>query len=365
MKIALVHDFLTQYGGAERFLEAVYTIFKSDDVQIFTLRFNAQAFPEVWNTYPINQLAYALPYIDYYPQLYAPYLTAVVEQLDFAEFDVVFSSDLIFAKNVICQPRTAHISYQHTPSRNLYPYAASSEKRVGMLQLATMFQKSFLRSQEYIATTRIDRLLTNSRTTAERIWAYYKRSAEVIYSFVDIPSREEFVNKYKPEGEYFLCVARLVADKRIELAVQACNALGQALVVVGDGSERAKLEKLAGPSIRFVGQVDDNKKQELFAQCKALIVPGLEDFGLTPLEAMAWGKPVLAYGDGGVTESVVNGETGEFFYNQSSEDIERVISEFDPSRYSAQKCRDQASRFSRGIFEQKIKSVVDEVTSNQ
>lgn len=364
LKVALVHDFLTQYGGAERFLEALLRIFSEWDVTIYTLVFRPEAFPKNWRSYPIQTIAWDLPKIDYYPQLYAPYLLTCIERLSLVEYDLVFSSDLIFAKCVVCPPHVTHISYQHTPASVLYPYLDENEKK-GFVGAVTAMQKSFLRNQEFISAQRTDRLLTNSHVTAERIEKFYRRKPEVVYSFVDIPPESTFSSVYKVEGEYFLCLSRLVGAKKLELVIEACNELHEPLVVVGEGSERQHLEEIAGPTIRFTGYVSDNERAKLIGRAKALIVPGIEDLGLVPLEVMAYGKPVIAYRAGGVTETVVDKVTGCFFDEQSASGVIHGIKLFNEITFDSTRCRERASAFSRDVFEAKIKSIVDEALTNR
>ncbi len=363
MKIALVHDFLTQYGGAERFLEALALCF-DNQVDIYTLTYDHTKFPAHWKGLRITSVASSLPKIDVYPQIYAPYLVSVMERLDLSSYDVVITSDVIFSKFVICPPQVVHISYMHTPAQTLYGFL-DEQKRSIKSSLVSMFQKSFLRNHEYIAVQRIDRLLTNSHTTADRMASYYKRKATVIYSFVDVPEQKEFAKVYSSSSDYFICLSRLVRSKRVDLAVRACNELKVKLVIVGEGSERSYLESIAGETITFVGYVDDTKRNLLIAQSKGLIFPGFEDFGLAPLEVMAWGKPVIAYAKGGVCESVVDGQTGIFFEQQTVDAVVGALQRFSTMKFNPEACRLRASDFSRSKFNLRIKSIVDEAVANR
>lgn len=365
MKIALVHDFLTQYGGAERFLEAVISFFGEESIEIYTLRFNPHVFPAHWKRYTIHSLARNFPKIDYFSHFYFFYVVPLIEKINFSAYDLVFSSDLIFAKYVIVPAHIPHISYQHTPAAMLYPYQSDVYKRSIFAHLAGSIPKSFLRAHEYIASQRIDRLLTNSQTTAERISKYYNRDAEVVYSFVDIPSEEEFRSLYNERGEYYICISRLVQQKRIDLVVQACRELQVPLIVIGDGPERAWLEEIGKGEVTFTGFVSDEEKAHLLGKSIGLVFPGVEDLGLTPLEAMAWGKGVIAFGQGGVTETVIDGKTGMFFNDQSVMSLSRALRDFRHLPIDPQDCREQAQKFSRKIFNARLQKVVDELIQNR
>jgi glycosyltransferase involved in cell wall biosynthesis len=361
MKIAFVHDFLTQYGGAERLLETLVSFFPDDQCDIYTLAYRSEAFPKPWlKSLQIKQIAPSLPLVDRYPQLYAPYLVSCIESLDFRGYDLVISSDLIFAKCVICPVGVAHICYMHTPARMLYPLDERIESSRGALSFFTMFQKSYLRVVESVALHRIDCVLTNSVTTASRISTYFHVSPRVVYSFVDIPRDDEFHARYKETSDYFLCISRLVPHKRLELAVMACSALHERLVVIGEGESLGSLQQCAGPTIEFRGFVSDDEKATFIGGSRALIVPGVEDLGLTPLEVMSYGKPVIAYGEGGVTETVVEGSTGLFFDQQSVNSLQEAITKFSSMAFNPVACREQAAKFSLLHFEKAIKSIVDE-----
>jgi glycosyltransferase involved in cell wall biosynthesis len=359
MKIALVHDFLLQYGGAERFLETLHALFP--EAPVYTLCYDSAEFPSSWSSWEVRTLFPRLPFIDLYPQLYAPLLVSTIQSVDFSEYDVVISSDSIFAKMILCPSRTRHICYQFTPADMLYHYLSDAPQSLGKF-LFTGFQKAFLRDCDFVAAGRVDRLLTLSDYTAQRILKYYHRSAEVLYYGVSIPTEDE-VNACIREGvsdDYYLVVSRLTPQKRVDLAVAACTRLKKKLIVCGVGREAARLRSIAGETVLFKEFVSDEERNSLYAQCRALLFTSEEDFGLTPLECNAWGRPVIAYRRGGVCETILEGVSGVFFDEQSVSSVCDTITRFEQMSFVSDHCRASACRFSLEQFISGFRAIIDE-----
>jgi len=381
MKTALVHDFLNQYGGAERVLEALHEIYPS--APVYTSLYDPLKLPlrmRNWDVRPFRlpRIPHARLYTFFYPILF--------ENLDLSEYDLVISSSASFAKGVITLPKTLHISYIHTPPRFLYHYPTETDRRsVRYLRPILAPLDNLLRLWDYSVAQRPDFLVANSQETARRIKKFYGREAAVIYPPVSLESfasaqdksgdrsqeqASAFLNPSglesstrrvfpaEAQGSYFLIVSRLAAYKRIDLAVEACNRLGLPLKIVGIGREERRLRKIAGPTVEFLGFVGDREVADLYRGCEALILPGAEDFGITPVEAMSFGKPVIAFGCGGALETVIEGKTGTFFTQGTAESLMGVLKSFDPSRYKAEDCITQAKKFSAEHFKDEFRAFV-------
>jgi len=357
MRIALVHDYLSQDGGAERVLKAMHELWP--EAPIFVLFHDHDRIP-YFNRERINESFLAkLPWIKTAYQWYLPWMPQATENHDLRAFDVVISSSSVFAKGVITGPSTLHISYCHTPPRFLW---ADTHKYVADLKY-NFFIKAFLpgiihrmRLWDKMSADRVDHFIANSKTVAQRVTKYYRRESEVIYPPVE-------TNKFAPTtelGNYYLAGGRLVPYKRLDLVVEAFNRLQWPLIIFGDGPERARLQKHARPNIQFVGQISDEYKAELMSRCLAFINPQIEDCGITAIEAMAAGRPVIAYEDGGATETVIERETGVFFQRQSWEGLVDALLHFDPYNWHAHQIRAHAQKFDALEFKNKLKKFVEE-----
>lgn len=310
MKIALVHDFLWYWGGAERVLQGLTTIFPH--APLYTLYYK----PSFTKEYFWDQIIHAsfLQYIPLPHRFCLPFMPSAAESLRLDAYDVVISSGA-FAKGVITRPGTTHIHYCHTPPRFLWEDSHSylSLRVPRGLKIPALFSTHWLRLWDAQAAKRPDIMLANSRWTQYKIKKIYQRDSRVIYPFVEI-SKQIKNTKYKIQNtKYFLIVSRLQPYKNIDLAIQACNELKLSLVIAGVGPDEKRLKRLAGETIKFLGFVEEDELASLYDKARAIILPGIEDFGLVPLEAMAQGTPVLAYRQGGAIETIKEGETGVFF----------------------------------------------------
>lgn len=359
MKVALVHDFLNQYGGAERVLEAIHELYPYSTV--YTSLYDPTKLPLRMRNWDVR--AFRLPkfplaktYTFFYPLLF--------ENLDLSDYDLVISSSANFAKGVITRPKTLHISYIHTPPRFLYHYPTEvSRRRIWFLKPILAPFDNFFRLWDYIAAQRPDFLIANSKETAKRIKKFYGREAAVIYPPATLHVAKWVGLSVKPPKpsfpNYYLVVSRLAAYKRIDLAIKAANQLKIPLKIVGAGREEQGLKRTAGPTVEFLGFVSDEKLPELYRDCRAFIFPGMEDSGITPVEAMSFGKPVIALGRGGALETVIEGKTGTFFEQETVDSLMEALKSFDPSKYKARDCIAQAKKFSKERFQKEFKTFVD------
>lgn len=296
-------------------------------------------------------------------QWYLPFMPMATESYDLSDYDVVLSSTSAFAKGVLTKPGTTHISYCHTPTRYLWTETHSYISELKIPRLAKWILPPVvnrLRMWDRMAADRVDNFIANSRAVAERIKRYYHCESEVIYPPVD--TENFYIGK--PE-DFYLIGGRLVNYKRYDIAIQAFNKLGIKLYVFGEGPAREYLQGLAKPNVKFLGKINETEKRELFSKCLAFLHPQEEDFGITAVEAMASGRPVIAYPKGGALETVVPGLSGEFIEEQIWEDIVGEIIRFKPENYNPEIIREHAKKFDVGIFKDKIGEFVSEKSQIQ
>lgn len=375
MKVALTHDYLREYGGAERVLETLHSMFP--EAPVYTAYFNPEAMGpngekfKKWDirTSWLQKVPFANKLLSPF-RIFAPMM---FESFDLAEYDLVISSSsaVYFAKSVITKPETLHISYIHTPPRFLYGYTTSfNYKKHWWTRLGGELINHFLRIYDFEVSQRPDILVANSENVRKRIQKFYRRDSIVIYppvdsmSFLQKQESRTTGSRVKPgtteDKGYYLALNRLVRGKGTEVIVQAATKLNLSLKVVGTGPEMDHLKKIAGPNIEFLGWVSDSERMKLLAGAKALIVASEdEDFGITPVEAQAMGTPVIAVAAGGFLETVVKGKTGEFFDESTTASLMGVLEKFDPGKYSEADCRKNAERFSEERFKKEILSLVD------
>lgn len=351
MKVALVHDYLTQYGGAEKVLEALASLFPY--APIYTLVHNPSAFPEGFLdgreiiTSPLQKFPFARTHHRLYPLL----MPFFVEQFDLSDFDIVISDTTGFAKGVITRPKTLHICYCHTPLRyawdNSHQYIKNS-LYPGIVKPFIPRFVSYLRQWDYFAAQRPQHYISNSKFVAKRIEKYYHRNSKVIYPPVDIDSFQ--VQPNGARGEYYLIVSRLLPYKRIDLAIEAFNELGLPLKIVGYGPELRRLKKIARENIQFTGPVFGEELSAITARCKAFIFPQEEDLGIAPIEVMASGRPVIAYGKGGILETATEGVSGFFFKNQSAPHLIKAVLNFESAQIDPVAIRKSIEKFNTQRF---------------
>src|SRR5689334_14945546 len=355
MRVAIVHDLMNQMGGAERVLLTLHDLYPQ--APIYTSIWDPRITDKRFRSLDIRtSYMQRLPFIMRHHQPYLPLYPFVFERLDLREYDVVISSSWAFAKGIVTRPEALHICYCHTPMRWAWRYEDYvAHEDVGLIARAILPPfVTWLRSWDYTTAARVDYFLANSPAVAARIAKYYRREATVIMPPVDT-SRFQVASSH---DDYFLVVSRMIPYKRIDLAVQAFTRLGLPLRVIGGGRDEKKLRRMAGKNVRFMGTLPDAAVREHMARCRALIFPGEEDFGITPVEAQASGRPVIAYGAGGALESVVQGVTGEFFGTQTTECLAETVSRFDERRYDSQAIRKHAESFDTEVFKSKIRAYI-------
>lgn len=358
MKVAIVHDFLNQFGGAERVLEAIHEIFPY--APIYTSLYDPARLPLRMKNWDIRPFKLPKLPLAHFLKYYTAFYPLLFEGLDLSDYDLVISSTAFFAKGILTRPGAVHISYIHTPPRFLYHYETTvNRRRLWVYKPVLAVLDNFFRIWDYQAAQRPDYLVTNSRETASRIRKFYRRDATVIYPPVSLPERQNRQITGGKPGGYFLIVSRLLKYKRIDLAISAANLLGIPLKIVGTGEEEGRLKEIAGPTVEFLGFVRDESLPEIYSNCQAFIFPTFEDFGITPLEAMHYGKPVIALAKAGALETVLPGKTGEFFPEQTVESLAGVLKDFDPSRYSPAACIAQAQKFSEERFKKEFSDFVE------
>lgn len=331
MRVAIVHDDLVQWGGAERVLWGLCEVFP--DAPIFTsvYDFDNLTLKRQFVNKKINTSF--LQKIPGWKSLYKvllPLYPIAFEQFVFDEFDLVISNTTRFAKSIITKPQTKHICYCHTPPRFLWHFSGYKNYGFGEILMTK------LRLFDQISACRVDHFIAGSENAKRRIKRVYDMDSKVVYPFVDL---ERFKNIETFDGGYFVMMARLNKYKRIDLAQKACQELSVELKVIS-------------------GSLDDEMVVKILVGCKALIIPGEEDFGLASLEAQALGKPVIAYGAGGALETVIDGKTGLFFDSQSVEDLVKAIKKFERIKIDPQKCSENAKKFSKENFIRNFKQAI-------
>jgi glycosyltransferase involved in cell wall biosynthesis len=353
MKVALVHDYLNQMGGAERVVMAFHELFP--DAPIYTSIYDPARVDVAFRKMDIRtSFMQKFPLVTKHHQPYLPFYPTAMEQLDLRGYDLVLSSSSAFGKGVITRPETLHICYCHTPMRWCWNYREYVEReQLGKVACGILpFFITGLRIWDQVSANRVDHFIANSPAVAERIRKYYQREAMYIPPPVEA-SRFPFDPTLQP-GNYFLILSRLVPYKRIDLAIQACNQLRLPLVIIGGGRDLERLKQLAGPTIRFLGRLPDEQVIYYYAHCRAFLFPGEEDFGITPLEAQACGRPVIAYGAAGALASVIEGVTGVFFREQTIESLVATLTSFDEKQFNPTTIRNHALEFDTPRFHQRI-----------
>lgn len=360
MKVALVHDYLKEYGGAERVLEALCKIYPEAPIYTAFYVKDSTAGKAFANKKIIS--SWANSFLSF-KNLYSPlrFLTPLIwESFDFRGYDLVISSaSWYITKSIITQPETLHICYCHTPPRWLYGYQTAIEwKRFWPIRIYGEVVAHFLRRYDYLAAQRVDEFIANSQNTKHRIAKFYHRDAKVIYPPVEVEKIKQATLKLEPQ-DYFLVVARVVGAKGLDLAIEAANRLGVKLKIVGEPAglrwEEGKLNKMKGKTVEFLGRVTDEELYKLYGQCKAFLALAQdEDFGITPVEAMAAGRPVIAYRGGGYLETVIENKTGLFFDEYDVDSLIGAIKKLSNLVIKVEDCRKQAQKFSKERFKSEI-----------
>ena len=358
-RVAVVHDKLWQYGGGERVALALRTLWPEAD--FFTSTYDPRiATANGFNPVKATSLQ-RVPRLERSHHYFLPLYDRAFRGLDLDRYDIVVSSSAMFAKSVRPPASTPHVCYCHTPPRFLWDLrdeaiAELPVRRVVRLAVAGM--AGWLRGVDRRAADRVSHFVANSAHVAGRVQEHYGRTAEVIHPPVEL---ERFSREFD-RAEHVLVLARLFPYKRVDLAIEACNQLGLPLVVVGEGSDRARLESLAGPTVTFKGWVDEEQKIDLIGKARVLVAPQVEDFGIASVEAIAAGTPVLSLRAGGALEIVKEGVNGTFFDRQAADDLTQALDAFDEGAFDREEMRASVARFAPERFAHAMRETVARLT---
>jgi glycosyltransferase involved in cell wall biosynthesis len=357
VRLAIICSWLNQYGGAERVLEVLHAMYP--EAPFYTSVYQPTALPikdRNWDIRPsfVNHL----PLARSKPQFYLPLYPEAFERFDLRGFDTVLSVTSSFAHGVLPALETRHICYCLTPARFLWTYHTYVEREaIGRLARWLLpFYLTRLRMWDRLAADRVDEFVAISSAVQQRITQIYHRQASILYPPVQIGN----LSAPQPPEDYYLIVSRLIPYKRIDLAVQAFNLLGLPLRIAGEGRDRAKLQALAKSNIQFLGFCSDEQKRQLMARCKAFIFPGEEDFGLAPLEAMAMGRPVVAYAAGGALDTVIDQKSGVFFSQPTPESLMQAVRALDNYQLDPLEIQQHANRFSEAAFQAGMRHILEQ-----
>jgi len=358
MKIALVHDYLIQYGGAERVLECFTEIWPH--APIYTLIYDEEKTHGIFKNKRIyTSFLQNFPYSRKNHRVFPPLMPPAIEQFDFSKYDVVLSDSSSYAKGVITRPETLHICYCHTPMRYAWDDCQKYIQEFGFPKVVKKFipfLMNYIRVWDRLSADRPDEYIANSKFVAGRIKKYYKRNSTVINPPVNL--KKFFVSQ--KTDDYFLMVGRLMTYKRFDIVIRAFNRLGWPLIIIGRGPEEKRLRKMAKSNIIFAGRVDDQKLSETYSRAKAFIFPQEEDFGIVAIEALASGRPIIAYRGGDIAEHIVEEKEGIFFDEQTPQAVISALKNFDSRKFSPGDLRERSLPFDREIFKAKIRNHLEE-----
>jgi glycosyltransferase involved in cell wall biosynthesis len=357
MRIAIVHYWLVGMRGGEKVLEALCGLYPTAD--IYTHVFVPDALSKAITSHNVFTTFIArLPRAAVWYKIYLPLMPLALEQLDLRKYDLIISSESGPAKGIIPAPHAVHVCYCHSPMRYIWNMYLDYRSQAGPLtRPALAVFAHYLRQWDFSSAARVDLFVANSHNVAARIQKYFRREAEIVYPPVDVENfRRE---KRLGAADYYLMVGELTAYKRPDLAIEAFNASGRKLVVIGGGEMLRTLKRTARPNITVLGPQPFDSLRNHYSRCRSLIFPGEEDFGIVPVEAMASGCPVIAFGRGGALETVVDGITGVFFETQTSDSIEKAIRRADGVEFNSEVIARHAATFNRARFVRQMKSIID------
>lgn len=366
MKVAIVHDWLVNYGGAERVVEAMLSLYP--DARIFTLVYDEKKMGKIFPKEKVT--ASFFQKIPFSKKLYTKLLSFMpkaFEQFDFTGFDLVLCSSSCCAKGVITSPATLHIAYVHSPMRYAWDQYFEYKKRSGKLTgffMDRMIPK--VRLWDYVSSQRIDKIIVNSKFIQRRTKKYWNRESTVVYPPVDT---DRLCPSNLPAEDFYVAFSRFVPYKRLDLAISACCQLQRKLVVIGSGSQEKELKKLAAKdknsAVAFTGRISDDEVKNYLQRARALIFCAEEDFGIIPVEMQACGRPVIALKKGGTKETVIDGKTGVLFEEQTVESVKNAVLKFEKleknGAFNADEIAAHAKTFSTECFCRRLKEEIDAV----
>ena len=376
MKVALVHDWIAGMRGGEKVLEVFCELFPH--AHLYTLLHNKGSVSDtIENMDTRTSFIQHLPLAKRKYRYFLPVFPTAIERFDLRGYDVVLSSSHCVAKGVMTGPDTLHVCYCFTPMRyiwDMYDQYFTGERSGGMTRLAASFVRNYLRKWDVKSSRRVNRFVAISKYVAERIKKHYNREPDIIFPPVDC-------SYFKPSSsseDFYLMVSPLAPNKRVDIGINAFNKLGIPLKVIGSGQEESRLRGIANRNIELMGWQSDETVRDHYAACKALIFPGIDDFGIVPLEAQASGKPVIAYGGGGALETIVpldrhplgtgkeceqpQNATGVFFYEHTPDALAEAVSYFEEIKdsFNKQEIRKNAESFDRAVFKDKIRNYIEQ-----
>lgn len=356
LKIAIVCDWLTVYAGAERVVHEIHQLFPK--APIYTSLYNKTAC-SAFELADVRESKLAwMPGARRFHRLFFPFMPGVFERMDLSEYDLVISSSHSAAKGVITKPETLHVTYCHSPMRYVWDQSHAYQRGFRRFSIFRPLYRPLLhkiRMWDRLAAERVDHFISNSHYIARRVEKYYGKNSEVIHPPVDL---HQFTLA-EEKGEAYLAVGRLIPYKRFDLVIAACEQLNRPLKIVGTGPEMRRLKAMAGPDVEFLGQVSDEALQTIYQRAKALIFPQLEDFGIVPLEAMASGTPVIAYGEGGALETVQDNVSGLFFKEQRVDSLVEALQKFESKSWDPNLVASSVEAFSSARFKSEFRHALN------
>ncbi|GJD54721.1 glycosyltransferase [Methylobacterium dankookense] len=359
MRVAIVHYWLVGMRGGEKVVESLLRIYPEADLFVHVYKPEAVS-PLIRSRRVVESFIGRLPFAAKLYKNYLPLMPMALEQLDLRGYDLIISSESGPAKGVVPPPGSVHVCYCHSPMRYVWNMFHDYRSATGVLKRLLMLPAAhYIRMWDALSAQRVDHFVANSSTVAQRIARYYRRDAEVIPPPVAVD--DFYIDPQAGRDGTWLMAGELVPYKRPDLAVQAFNAMGRRLVVVGGGEMLDEIRRIAGPTVTVLGPQPFARLRQLYAECFALVFPGEEDFGIVPVEAMASGRPVLAFGRGGATETVVEGVTGLFFDEQSVAAIVDGVERMQALPLNPQAIRIHAERYATAVFERRMRAFVDSV----
>ena len=354
MKLAIVHDWLTNMGGSEQVIINFKKIYP--EAPIYTTFYNPNNLDEQLQNIDVRTSFLQGKKMVTDHKKYFPLMPLAFRLFNLKDYDIVLSSSSSCSKGVKVK-QGLHICYCHTPMRYAWDKQEDYLKDMNKIkQILLRVFLYFMRKWDVWSSKRVDYFIANSTAVQERIKKCYNRESTVI----NPPVRCNLFNISNTNGDYYFIVSRFVPYKRFDLAVKACSELGRKLIIIGDGPERNNLENLANENVIFLGKQPDEVVKKYMEECKALLFPGEEDFGITPVEAMACGRPVIAYGKGGVLDTVVDKKTGLLFKEQTVECLKEAILEFEKMKFDKIEIRNHALKFNEEAFREKISNFIEE-----
>lgn len=357
-KVAIVAEWLTSRGGAERVVDSLLKIFPEAD--LFTSVYNPKIFPEYENRPVRATWLQKIPLLNRKHQFLAPLLPIAMRNMNVTGYDLIISSSSSVGKFIKKSPECVHVCYCHTPMR--YAWEPKTDNRIIKLPGGKLFVK-MLKKWDLESNDSIDHFISNSKYTARRIKKFYNRDADVIYPPVEVSGEDIFTNK---KDDFYFCISRLVTYKRIDLAVRSCIRLNKKLVIAGTGPELDNLKRLSNDheNISFVGAISDSAKKSLYKNAKAVIFPADEDFGIVPIEANSFGTVAIALNRGGCKESLIEGTNAVLFDDQTVDSVCQAIERFEKMQFDPKKIAASAQKFSAENFFKNVKNFIDKIEPN-